>query len=62
LGTLTLVAQMLGSNINTAITNGQVALYTTDGGKIWTCSTTVASGQAALSTALSSKYLPSACR
>jgi type IV pilus assembly protein PilA len=62
LGTLALVATMRGVTVNTAITNGQVALWTTDGGKIWTCSTNLPSGQSALSTALSSRYLPSACR
>jgi len=55
-GTLTLEATMKPSNINAAITSGTVILYTTDGGKIWTC----APGTTA--PALAAKYLPSACR
>jgi len=56
LGTLTLTATMQASGINTGITSGTAMLYTTDGGKIWTCS------PGNTGTALQSKYLPSACR
>jgi len=56
LGALTLEATMKASQINGSITSGSVILYTTDGGKIWTC----APGSTA--PALASKYLPSACR
>jgi len=55
-GYLTLEATMKGSGINSAITGGTAMLYTTDGGKNWTC----APGNSA--TPLSSKYLPSVCR
>ncbi len=54
---LTLVATMKTSGVNTAITNGTVSLVTTDGGKIWTCTT--AGG---LALPLLSKYVPGACR
>ena len=56
-GSLTLEATMKTSQINTAITGGTVMLYTTDGGKNWTCSS--AAGTAPL---LAGKYLPSVCR
>jgi len=55
-GTLTLTATMQSTGINASITSGTVMLYTTDGGKIWTCS------PGNTGTALASKYLPSACR
>jgi type IV pilus assembly protein PilA len=55
-GTLTLEATMKPSNINASITSGTVILYTTDGGKIWTCS------PGTTAPALAAKYLPSACR
>jgi type IV pilus assembly protein PilA len=55
-GTLTLEATMKTSGINASITSGSVILYTTDGGKIWTCSP----GTTAPS--LAAKFLPSACR
>jgi type IV pilus assembly protein PilA len=56
LGTLTLTATMASGGINTAITSGTVSLWTSDGGKIWTCT------QGLTGTALATKYLPSACR
>jgi type IV pilus assembly protein PilA len=56
LGTLTLTATMQSSGINTAITSGTVSLWTSDGGKVWTCT------QGLSGTALATKYLPSACR
>jgi type IV pilus assembly protein PilA len=55
-GTLTLEATLKSTGINAAITSGTVILYTTDGGKIWTCSPGVTAP------ALAAKYLPSACR
>jgi len=55
-GALTLEATMRSSNVNAAITSGTAILYTTDGGRIWTC----APGTTA--PALAAKYLPSACR
>ena len=55
-GTLTLEGTMRATGINASITTGTVMLYTTDGGKIWTCSP----GTTAPS--LAPKYLPSACR
>jgi len=55
-GTLTLEATMKSSGINSAITGGTMILYTTDGGKNWTCATGVTAP------GLSSKYLPSVCR
>jgi type IV pilus assembly protein PilA len=56
-GTLTLQATMKATGINAGITTGTVLLLTTDGGKIWTC--TSAGGTAPT---LSAKFLPSACR
>jgi len=55
-GTLTLTATMQPAGINASITSGTVMLYTTDGGKIWTCS------PGNTGAALASKYLPSSCR
>ena len=52
----TLVAIMKTSTINAAITSGSVMLFTQDAGKNWTCS------GGGSGTALSSKYLPGACR
>jgi type IV pilus assembly protein PilA len=52
---LTLLATMKSSGINANITSGTLTLYTTDGGKNWICT----SGGG---TALSSKFLPGACR
>jgi len=60
-GTLAMIATMKPGIVNAAITSGQVALYTTDGGKIWTCASTGIQG-GSLTTALNPKYLPSACR
>jgi len=58
--TAQLNATMKPSQVNTNITSKQVALYTTNGGKIWTCATTGL--PAALATALDAKYLPGACK
>ena len=55
-GQLTLTATMQASGVNNAITSGTVMLYTTDGGKIWSCS------PGNTGTPVASKYLPSACR
>jgi len=56
LGTLTLTATMQATGINNAITSGTAMLYTTDGGKVWTCS------PGNTGTPVQAKYLPSACR
>ena len=56
-GGLTLEATIKTTGVNTAITGGTVMLYTTDGGKNWTCSS--AGGT---SPQLAGKYLPSVCR
>ena len=55
-GLMTLEAMMKPSGINSAITSGTVILTTTDGGKIWTCTS------AGSTSALAAKYMPSACR
>jgi len=55
-GLMTLEATMKSSQINAAITSGTVLLTTTDGGKIWTCTS---SGS---TLPLAAKYMPSACR
>jgi len=52
---LTLMATMKSTGINANITNGSLYLITADGGKNWQCT-------AGGSTALSSKFLPGACR
>ena len=54
-GSLTLVATMLTTGVNTNITGGTVFLATADGGKIWACT-------AGGALPLGSKYLPGACR
>jgi len=55
-GAITMEATMKSTGINSAITTGTVLLLTTDGGKIWTCTS------AGSTNALAAKYLPSACR
>jgi type IV pilus assembly protein PilA len=55
-GGLTLEATMKTSQVNSGITGGTLVMYTTDGGKNWTC----ASGTTA--PALNPKYLPTVCR
>jgi type IV pilus assembly protein PilA len=55
-GLMTLEATMKSSNINSQITSGTVVLTTTDGGKIWTCTS------AGSTSALAAKFMPSACR
>jgi type IV pilus assembly protein PilA len=55
-GTMTLEATMKATGINAAITSGTVLLTTTDGGKIWTCTS------AGSTSALAAKFMPSACR
>jgi type IV pilus assembly protein PilA len=55
-GLMTLEATMKSTAINSAITSGTVILTTTDGGKIWTCTS------AGSTAALSAKFMPSACR
>jgi type IV pilus assembly protein PilA len=55
-GTLTLEATMKSNGVNSAITAGTLVLYTTDGGKNWTCAT------GSTAPGLAAKYLPSVCR
>lgn len=55
-GMLMLEATMKSTQVNTGITSGTVLLTTTDGGKVWTCTS------AGSTSALAAKYLPSACR
>jgi type IV pilus assembly protein PilA len=57
-GSITLVGTMkpAGQGVNVNITSGTVGLNTTDGGKIWTCFTTLTGAP------LSAKYVPSNCR
>jgi type IV pilus assembly protein PilA len=55
-GSLALEATMKSTQVNAQITSRTVLLTTTDGGKIWNC-TSVGS-----TSALSGKFLPSACR
>ena len=56
--TVALVATMKSGGINANITSKQVALFTTDGGKTWTCTlnTTYAPQP------LDPKYVPGSCR
>ena len=54
-GAITLMAAMQPTGVNSNITSGTVLLETADGGKNWTCKTGGTS-------ALSSKYVPGACR
>src|ERR1043165_6993598 len=63
-GTLELVATMKSSGINSAITGGTVALVTTNGGKVWNCTISPAAGTGvtALTSGLSAKYVPGACK
>ena len=58
--TIQLQAQMKSSQVNTNITSKTVALYTTNGGKVWTCKTT--GTPASLTSPLDAKYLPGACK
>jgi type IV pilus assembly protein PilA len=55
-GLMTLQATMKSTQINSAITSLTVLLTTTDGGKIWTCTS------AGSTSPLSAKFMPSACR
>jgi type IV pilus assembly protein PilA len=55
-GTVTLEAVMKSSGINANITNKGVALLTTNGGKVWTCSVNAAT------TPMDPKYVPGACK
>jgi type IV pilus assembly protein PilA len=55
-GSLTLEATMKSTQVNAAITSGTLVLATTDGGKIWTCTSTGSTSP------LAAKFLPSACR
>ena len=58
--TYTVEATMKSANVNAAITGRRLQLNTTDSGKNWLCTT---GGVASATTnALSSKYLPGACR
>lgn len=52
---ITLMAVMKASEVNSIITSGTVLLHTTDGGKNWIC---VSGG----TTPINSRYLPAACR
>lgn len=55
-GSLTLEATMKSTQVNAQITSGTLILATTDGGRIWTCTS------AGSTSALAAKFLPSACR
>ena len=55
-GLMTLQATMKATAINAAITTGTVLLATSDGGRIWTCTS------AGSTTPLAAKFMPSACR
>ena len=52
---ITLMATMRSSGVNSNITNGTVLLRTMDSGKNWTC---IAGG----ATPIDNRYLPAACR
>src|SRR5712664_2002581 len=54
----TVEATMKTASVNAAITGRMVRLNTTDAGKNWSCTT----GGVTAANALSSKYLPGACR
>jgi type IV pilus assembly protein PilA len=54
----TVEATMRSQGVNAAITGRAVRLHTSDSGKNWMCSI----GTASANNALSSKYLPGACR
>src|SRR5256885_14629631 len=58
--TAQLNATMKASNVNSNITGKSVALYTTNGGKVWTCA--IAGTPVSVGTALSPKYVPGACK
>ncbi len=55
-GSITLIATMWSTGVNSGIASSTVGLNSLDGGKIWTCFTT---GTAA---PLTGKYVPSNCR
>ena len=54
---ITITATMKASGVNSGITSGQVAMVSTDAAKTWNCTTA-----GITSNAISSKYLPGACR
>ena len=56
--TIALVATMKASGINANVTSKMVALFTTDGGKTWTCTLSATYATAPLDP----KYVPGACR
>jgi len=60
-GTIALSATMKSSGINANVTSKGVALFTTDGGKTWTCTLT-ATYITAANGPLDPKYVPGACR
>jgi type IV pilus assembly protein PilA len=60
-GSITLVATMMTSGVNSNITGGNLILDTTDGGKTWTCKTTGATGPGTGGT-IAAKYVPANCR
>jgi type IV pilus assembly protein PilA len=60
-GSITLVATMNASGINSNITASNVILDTSDGGKSWNCKTSGATGPGA-GGALLAKYVPGVCR
>ncbi len=53
---ITITATMKTSGVNAAITSGTVAMISADNAKSWNCTA------AGLTSPLSSKYLPGACR
>jgi type IV pilus assembly protein PilA len=55
-GSITLQAMMKSTQVNASITSSTLVLGSTDGGKVWTC-TSVGS-----TAPMSGKFLPSACR
>ena len=54
---ITITAVMKASGVNSGITSGQVAMVSPDAAKTWNCTTA-----GITSNAISSKYLPGACR
>jgi type IV pilus assembly protein PilA len=53
---ITITATMKGSGVNVGITSGTVAMISANSAKTWNCTTT------GLTSPLSGKYLPGACR
>lgn len=60
--TVGLIAKMKPSGVNAKVTDGEVALYTTDGGATWECATTNLPSGVSVSPAVGDNYLPGACK